>query len=124
MSTHSFTNRELVDGLCEGRRFQTLLGATGTGKTFVMAHVIQSVQRPTLILAPNKMLAAQVRSEQSRLVVLHMFMILFGTMYDVCPSAHPCSRDLWPPQHQPVPNNGPHYTNPSLTMAPTTPTRP
>lgn len=55
--------RELVSGLDEGRRFQTLLGATGTGKTFVMANLIQSAQKPTLVLAPNKMLAAQLCNE-------------------------------------------------------------
>ncbi len=53
----------LVDGLQAGHRFQTLLGATGTGKTFTMANVIQSVQRPTLIIAHNKTLTAQLCSE-------------------------------------------------------------
>ncbi len=55
--------KELVDGLKEGARDQVLLGVTGSGKTFTMAHVIQSVQRPTLILAPNKTLAAQLYEE-------------------------------------------------------------
>jgi hypothetical protein len=53
----------LVQGLKENLRFQTLRGATGTGKTFVMASVINATQRPTLILAPNKMLAAQLCNE-------------------------------------------------------------
>lgn len=53
----------LVQGLKQNLRFQTLRGATGTGKTFVMAHVINATQRPTLILAPNKMLAAQLCNE-------------------------------------------------------------
>nr|WP_315987840.1 DEAD/DEAH box helicase family protein [Desulforamulus aquiferis] len=53
----------LVQGLQQGIKHQTLLGATGTGKTFTMANIIQQVQRPTLILAPNKTLAAQLCSE-------------------------------------------------------------
>ncbi len=54
---------QLVEGLRRGYRCQTLLGATGTGKTFVMAAIVQEVQRPTLVLAPNKTLAAQLYSE-------------------------------------------------------------
>ncbi len=50
---------ELVKGLAEGERNQVLLGVTGSGKTFTMAHVINEAQRPALILAPNKTLAAQ-----------------------------------------------------------------
>lgn len=53
----------LVDGLGDGLRFQTLLGVTGSGKTFSVANVIESVQRPTLVLAPNKILAAQLYAE-------------------------------------------------------------
>lgn len=53
----------LVDGLNAGFRFQTLLGATGTGKTFSIANVIQRVQRPTLVIAHNKTLAAQLCGE-------------------------------------------------------------
>lgn len=53
----------LVEGLNDGLRFQTLLGATGTGKTFTMAKIIEAVQRPALILAPNKILTAQLASE-------------------------------------------------------------
>ncbi|GAB4326995.1 MAG: excinuclease ABC subunit UvrB [Calditrichia bacterium] len=55
--------RQLVEGLREGRRFQTLLGATGSGKTFTMANVIQEINRPTLILSHNKTLAAQLYGE-------------------------------------------------------------
>ena len=51
---------QLVMGLNDGEAFQTLLGVTGSGKTFTMAHVIQAMQRPTLVLAPNKTLAAQL----------------------------------------------------------------
>ncbi len=55
--------KKLVDGLAKKQRHQTLLGATGTGKTFTMANIIQQVQRPTLVLAHNKTLAAQLCSE-------------------------------------------------------------
>ena len=53
----------LAEGLREGERFQTLLGATGTGKTFTMAGTIEAVQRPTLVIAHNKTLAAQLCNE-------------------------------------------------------------
>ena len=53
----------LVDGLGSGLAHQTLLGVTGSGKTFTIANVIASVQRPTLVLAPNKTLAAQLYGE-------------------------------------------------------------
>ncbi len=55
--------KELVAGLNAGDRSQVLLGATGTGKTFTMAKVIEQTQRPAIILAPNKTLAAQLYSE-------------------------------------------------------------
>ena len=54
---------KLVDGLQKGLRYQTLLGATGTGKTFVMSKVIEALDRPALILAHNKTLAAQLYAE-------------------------------------------------------------
>ncbi|HPF23390.1 MAG TPA: excinuclease ABC subunit UvrB [Hyphomonas sp.] len=54
---------ELVDGILQGERDQVLLGATGTGKTFTMAKIIEATQRPALILAPNKTLAAQLYGE-------------------------------------------------------------
>jgi excinuclease ABC subunit B len=54
---------KLVQGINNGLAHQTLLGVTGSGKTFTIANVIQSVQRPTLILAPNKTLAAQLYGE-------------------------------------------------------------
>ena len=53
----------LADGIKKGNRFQTLLGVTGSGKTFTMANVIEKVQKPTLVLAHNKTLAAQLCSE-------------------------------------------------------------
>ncbi len=54
---------ELVEGIKKGYRFQTLLGVTGSGKTFTMAGVISEVNKPALVLAPNKTLAAQLASE-------------------------------------------------------------
>ncbi|HET7371137.1 MAG TPA: DEAD/DEAH box helicase family protein, partial [Gammaproteobacteria bacterium] len=53
----------LVDGVESGLAKQTLLGVTGSGKTFTVANVIESQQRPTLVLAPNKTLAAQLYGE-------------------------------------------------------------
>ncbi len=55
--------KELVQGLNDGAPFQTLLGVTGSGKTFTVANVIQEVKRPTLILSHNKTLAAQLYGE-------------------------------------------------------------
>ena len=55
--------QQLADGIQEGEPYQTLLGVTGSGKTFTIANVIQEVQRPTLVLAHNKTLAAQLYSE-------------------------------------------------------------
>jgi len=54
---------ELVEGVREGKRHQTLLGATGTGKTFTISNVIQQIKKPTLIMAHNKTLAGQLYSE-------------------------------------------------------------
>ena len=54
---------ELVKGFKEGNQFQTLLGVTGSGKTFTMANVIQALQKPTLVIAHNKTLAAQLYGE-------------------------------------------------------------
>jgi excinuclease ABC subunit B len=53
----------LAKGVMEGQRHQTLLGVTGSGKTFTMASVIEKVQKPTLVIAHNKTLAAQLCSE-------------------------------------------------------------
>lgn len=55
--------KALVEGIEDGLSDQTLLGVTGSGKTFTMAHIIQELQRPALILAPNKTLAAQLYAE-------------------------------------------------------------
>ncbi|MGE4531308.1 MAG: DEAD/DEAH box helicase family protein, partial [Acidithiobacillus sp.] len=55
--------RLLTEGLAAGEFFQTLLGVTGSGKTFTMANVIAVTQRPAIIMAPNKTLAAQLYAE-------------------------------------------------------------
>lgn len=54
---------ELVEGIQNGEKLQTLLGVTGSGKTFTMAHIVEQINRPTLVLAHNKTLAAQLYSE-------------------------------------------------------------
>jgi excinuclease ABC subunit B len=59
---------QLSGGIGRGLRYQTLLGVTGSGKTFTMAKVIESVQKPTLVMAPNKTLAAQLASELRELM--------------------------------------------------------
>ena len=53
----------LSNGIKQGKKFQTLLGVTGSGKTFTMANIIEKVQKPTLVLAHNKTLAGQLYSE-------------------------------------------------------------
>lgn len=55
--------RQLIEGIDSGMMYQTLLGVTGSGKTFTVANIIQHLQRPTIILAPNKTLAAQLYGE-------------------------------------------------------------
>lgn len=59
--------KELSDGIKEGKKYQVLLGATGTGKTFTIANVIKEVNKPTLVLAHNKTLAGQLYSELKEL---------------------------------------------------------
>src|ERR1700737_2238159 len=54
---------KLVDGILKGYEKQTLLGVTGSGKTFTVARIVEQIQKPTLVLAPNKTLAAQLYSE-------------------------------------------------------------
>src|SRR5665648_181889 len=55
--------KKLIDGVHDGYKYQTLLGVTGSGKTFTMANVIQKIQLPTLVISHNKTLAAQLCSE-------------------------------------------------------------
>lgn len=71
---------QLTKGLTDGEQYQTLLGVTGSGKTFTMANVIQNVQRPTLILSHNKTLAAQLYGEFKRFFpdnAVHYFVSYF-----------------------------------------------
>ncbi|MBL4568891.1 MAG: DEAD/DEAH box helicase family protein, partial [Flavobacteriaceae bacterium] len=55
--------KQLTEGIIAGEKYQTLLGVTGSGKTFTVANVIEKVEKPTLVLAHNKTLAAQLYSE-------------------------------------------------------------
>jgi excinuclease ABC subunit B len=85
----------LLEGLRDGLARQTLLGVTGSGKTFTMANVIQSVQRPTLILAPNKTLAAQLYGEM-RDFFPHNRVEYFVSYYDYFqPEAYMPSSDTY-----------------------------
>ena len=56
----------LAESVMRGNHFQTLLGITGSGKTFTVAHLVERVQRPTLVISPNKSLAAQLANEFRR----------------------------------------------------------
>jgi excinuclease ABC subunit B len=86
---------KLVEGLRRGDRFQTLLGATGTGKTFVMAAIIEQVQKPTLVLAHNKTLAAQLYAE-FREFFPHNAVEYFVSYYDYYqPEAYVPQQDLY-----------------------------
>jgi excinuclease ABC subunit B len=85
----------LSEGIEAGERFQTLLGATGTGKTMTMAGVIQEVQRPTLVIAHNKTLAAQLCNE-FRTFFPDNAVEYFVSYYDYYqPEAYVPSRDLY-----------------------------
>jgi excinuclease ABC subunit B len=87
--------RALVDGLRHGEAFQTLLGVTGSGKTFTIANVVAQLQRPTLILAPNKTLAAQLYSEM-RDFFPHNAVEYFVSYYDYYqPEAYVPSSDTY-----------------------------
>jgi excinuclease ABC subunit B len=85
----------LAEGIEQGERFQTLLGATGTGKTMTMAGVIEAVQRPTLVIAHNKTLAAQLCNE-FRTFFPENAVEYFVSYYDYYqPEAYVPSRDLY-----------------------------
>lgn len=87
--------KELVDGLKEGKKEQVLLGATGTGKTFTIANVIASVNKPTLVLAHNKTLAGQLYSEFKELFP-HNHVEYFVSYYDYYqPEAYVPSSDTY-----------------------------
>ncbi len=73
--------RQITDGFESGKQFQTLLGVTGSGKTFAMAHVIQNLGKKTLVLAPNKTLAAQLFAEMKEFFP-HNAVEYFVSYYD------------------------------------------
>src|SRR6201995_3294668 len=85
----------LARGIEGGERFQTLLGATGTGKTMTMAATIEAIQRPSLVIAPNKTLAAQLCNE-FRTYFPHNSVEYFVSYYDYYqPEAYVPSKDLY-----------------------------
>jgi len=87
--------KKLVSGINNGEAFQTLLGVTGSGKTFTIANVVQTVQRPTIIMAPNKTLAAQLYSEM-RDFFPHNAVEYFVSYYDYYqPEAYVPSSDTF-----------------------------
>src|SRR5262252_6462334 len=86
---------QLVEGIGDGLAFQTLLGVTGSGKTYTMANVIARTGRPALVLAPNKTLAAQLYSEFREFFPSHA-VEYFVSYYDYYqPEAYVPSRDLY-----------------------------
>jgi len=86
---------QLVGGISDGLAFQTLLGVTGSGKTYTMANVIARTGRPALVLAPNKTLAAQLYSEFREFFPAHA-VEYFVSYYDYYqPEAYVPSRDLY-----------------------------
>ena len=86
---------QLVDGLDQGRGHQVLLGVTGSGKTFTMANVITRINRPTLVIAPNKTLAAQLYNE-FRLLLPDNAVRYFISYYDYYqPEAYVPSTDTY-----------------------------
>jgi len=86
---------KLVDGIQSGLKFQTLLGVTGSGKTYTMANVIARMGRPAMVMAPNKTLAAQLYSE-FREFFPHNAVEYFVSYYDYYqPEAYVPSRDLF-----------------------------
>ncbi|RKX53676.1 MAG: excinuclease ABC subunit B [Thermotoga sp.] len=86
---------KLVDGVLKGYRFQTLLGVTGSGKTFTMANIIARVNRPTLVVSPNKTLAAQLYREFKNFFPNNKveFFISYYDYYQ--PEAYIPSKDLY-----------------------------
>lgn len=87
--------QNLIEGLHDGEAFQTLLGVTGSGKTFTVANVIEKEQRPTIVMAPNKTLAAQLYSEM-RDFFPHNAVEYFVSYYDYYqPEAYVPSSDTF-----------------------------
>ncbi|MCL5888000.1 MAG: excinuclease ABC subunit UvrB [Actinobacteria bacterium] len=86
---------QLAEGIETGLRYQTLLGVTGSGKTFTMAKTIEAIQRPTLIMAPNKTLAAQLAAELKELMPDNA-VVYFVSYYDYYqPEAYVPSTDTF-----------------------------
>ena len=86
---------ELTRGIKDGLRYQTLLGVTGSGKTFTMAKVIEAVNKPTLVMAPNKTLAAQLASELKDFLPDNA-VVYFVSYYDYYqPEAYVASTDTF-----------------------------
>ncbi|MGB6442176.1 MAG: DEAD/DEAH box helicase family protein, partial [Thermoplasmata archaeon] len=86
---------EIVRRVEQGEKYVTLLGVTGSGKTFTMAHTVARLQRPTLVVSPNKTLAAQLVSE-FRALFPHNAVEYFVSYYDYYqPEAYVPSRDLY-----------------------------
>ena len=86
---------KLVEGLESGLRHQTLLGVTGSGKTFSMANVIESTQKPTLVISHNKTLAAQLASEYKQFFPSNA-VEYFVSYYDYYqPEAYVPSKDMY-----------------------------
>jgi len=87
--------QEIVERISRGEKFVTLLGVTGSGKTFTMAHCVQRLQRPTLVISPNKTLAAQLVSE-FRSLFPHNAVEYFVSYYDYYqPEAYVPQIDLY-----------------------------
>ena len=72
--------KELIAGLKKNNRYQTLLGVTGSGKTFTVANIISHFDKPILVIAPNKSLAAQLYREYKNFFLKILFIILFLIM--------------------------------------------
>ena len=86
---------KLVEGINDGLAFQTLLGVTGSGKTYTMANVIAQLGRPALVMAPNKTLAAQLYAEMKEFFPENA-VEYFVSYYDYYqPEAYVPSRDLF-----------------------------
>lgn len=87
--------RQLTEGVLRGDRFQTLLGVTGSGKTFTISHVIANVNKPTLVISHNKTLAAQLYAE-FRSFFPHDLVEFFISYYDYYqPEAYVPQKDLY-----------------------------
>src|SRR5215204_6467155 len=86
---------QLASGINQGKKFQTLMGVTGSGKTFSMAHTIARVNRPTLVISHNKTLAAQLY-EEFREIFPHNAVGYFVSYYDYYqPEAYIPQRDIY-----------------------------